>query len=228
MSLRSHQIELSILREGERVLHNCTSHWLIHLRLPLLFLITILLPFMAIFFMIGAGLISDPAVQNLIWFLFCLYGLLTTSYFFLRTVNFELGGCVITNQRVLRFGYTGLSTMVEREILPNKIEDVKVEKRGLLSMVSDTAYVSIHTSNNSVEVLRNVIQARKIQEVFSDLLRNFGKKPEDKPAAPTSSSAEAWIDDALGQTEGEEFDVEEHRGKTIGKIGEVFRGPKDH
>ena len=33
----------------------------------------------------------------------------------------------------------------------------------------------------------------------------------------------AWIDDALGETKGEAFDVDEHRQEMIDDIGDVFR-----
>jgi len=226
MSLREHKIELSLLREGEKVLHNCTSHWFIHMKLPLLFLISILLPFIALFFMMSADVISDSSTLNLSWFLYSSYGLLMASYFFVRAVNSQLSGCVITNQRMLRFGYKGLYQMVERDILPNKIEDVKIVKKGMSSVLFDMADVRIHTANNEIETLRNVIDSRKIQEAFANMIRNYRPPAADKQEVSEKKPiTEGWIDDALGETKGElfDFDSEEHRKEFIGKIGDVFR-----
>ena len=132
---------------------------------------------------------------------------------------------MITNQRVLRFGYKGFSQAVERELLLNKIEDVKVVKSGFWSLFFDVADVKIHTSNNQIETLRNILDSRKIQHVLSDLLAQIAPKIHSDDKKPTPQDSE-WIDDALGQSQGKVFDPDEHRDETIGKIGDVFRGDK--
>ncbi|MDP3975685.1 MAG: hypothetical protein Q8P95_02095 [bacterium] len=225
MGLRSHKIILKSLREGEEVLHNCSGHPLMHLRLPLLFAMSVFLPFLALFFLSTGGGIDDVGARNVLWFLYSCYGLIMTTYFFVRCVNAQLSGCVITNQRLLRFGYKGLSQIIEREILPNKVEDFKVEKKGLLSLLSDTAYVYIFTANGEREVLRNVIQAREIQEAFSKMVKLHHQSNQGSSAGQKQKTGgeAAWIDDALGQSKGKVFDVEEQREEMIKDIGEVFK-----
>lgn len=231
MALRSHHVQLSQLREGEEILHNCTSHWFKHLKLPFLYLFSILLPFLAFFFLISSSVVSEESSTNVLWFLFSSYALAMTAYFFVRSVNFELGGCVITNQRVLRFGHKGLSQVVERDILPNKIEDVKVVKKGILSLFFDVADIHIYTSNNEIEKLINVIDSRKIQSIFSELLSKYGRgkvvSSQEAQPAQAEKHQSVWIDDALGESKGEVFDADAHREETIGQIGEVFRNPDD-
>jgi hypothetical protein len=227
MALKNHQINLSLLREGEEVMHNCTSHWLVHLRLPLLYLISLLIPFLAVFALISSQTVDDPIIVDSFWMIYSWFGLIITTYFFVRAINFELGGCVITNQRILRFGYKGLSEMVEREILPKKIEDVKIVKKGILSFLFDAADVLIHTSNNEVERLKNVMESRKIQKIFSDIFSQQGSEAQVMEGKSDVDQSETWIDDALGQSEGQTFDENAHRDDMIDQIGDVFRAPGD-
>lgn len=226
MTKKQHNIDLQLLREGEEVLHNCSSHAVIHLKLPALFLVILAIPYLAVFFLVSGEVITESSSVAFVWFLYAVFGLIASAVFWMRTMNFEMGGCVITNQRVLRFGFRGLSNMVEREILPNKIEDVKVVRKGMMSMLFGAADVLIHTSNGEVETLRSVTEAKKIQETFSQLLSSLGKKPASSGNSPENTSEGTWIDDALGQTEGEAFDVDEHREDTIDQIGDVFRNGK--
>ena len=226
MSFRDHLITLSLLRDGEKVLHNCSSHWLIHMKNPLLYLISLLIPFLGVFAIVSGNILADEHTISLFWFVYALFGLVMTTYFFVRSINFELGACVITDQRVLRFGYRGLSEMIEREILPQKIEDVKIVRKGMMSLLFDSADVLIHTSNNEVETLKNIIDSRKIQSVFSQILSQNIKKSDD-PITPSNVDHSEWIDDALGTSKGESFDVDEHRDDTIGQIGDVFRNKSD-
>jgi hypothetical protein len=228
MALKNHQINLSLLREGEEVLHNCTSHWLVHMKLPLLYLITLLIPFFALYALIAVQTIDDPLIIDSFWLVYTWFGLMMTTYFLIKTVNFELGGCVITNQRVLRFGYRGLSQMVEREILPKKIEDVKVVKKGILSFLFDAADVLIHTSNNEIEKLRNVMQSRKIQKIFSEMFSQQGTKATVSETNESTVSSAEWIDDALGQSKLDDFNEKAHRDDVIDKIGGVFRADSDN
>lgn len=226
MSLRSHKVQLSLLREGEEILHNCTSHWFRHLKLPVMYLIGVLLPFIAFYLLIAGSFIREEYTADVLWFLYSSYALAATVYFFLRSVNFELGGCVITNQRILRFGHKGLAQMVERDIMPNKIEDVKVVRQGMLSMFFDMADIKIHTANNEIEVLHNVIDSRKIQNIFTEMLSKYGKTVQKESKGGDSGPDSGWIDDALGQSQGEAFDVDEHREEIIEDIGDVFREGK--
>lgn len=222
MSFRNHKIHLSLLRQDEQVLYNCTSHWLVHLRLPFLYLLSLALPLLALLLMQQSGT-ATSSLMTVLWFLFACYGLVMTTSFFLRSVNFELGGCVITNQRVLRFGFRGLSQMIEREILPNKIEDVKIIQKGFLGLISDVAEVRIHTSTNEVELLKNVIEPQKIRKAFAELV--VLSKASSSASSPMNDQdeEESWIDDALGQSHGHAFDVDSHRDDMVDQIGDVFR-----
>ncbi len=222
MAFKDHEIKLSLLREGEEVLHNCTSHWLIHLKYPVLYLITLFIPFIAIFALISSQTIDDQIVIDSFWIVYCWYALIMSCYFFIRTINFEMGGCVITNQRVLRFGYKGLSQMVEREILPKKIEDVKIVKKGVMSFLFDAADVLIHTSTNEIEKLEKVMQSRKIQKIFSDMFAQQGTDASVSESSEKDESSE-WIEDALGQSKIRAFDEKAHRSDVVDKIGNIFR-----
>lgn len=219
MPLKTHQIRLSLLREDEKILHNCSSHWSIHLRLPLLYLLFLGIPFVAFYFLQSSGLVTAIESIKTLWFLFSIYGLILTVGFFLRNLNFELGGCVITDQRVLRFGFKGISQMVEREILPQKIEDVKIVKKGIRCLFFDAADVLLHTSTGEVEVLKQVMESGKIKKIFSDMFAGTSKKVESVNKDQNS----AWIDDALGKSEVSSFDESLHREETVGQIGEVLR-----
>jgi len=216
-----------MLREGERVLHNCSSHWLIHLKIPFIYIFSIVVPFLVILLFLYTGVITEDLTRQYIWFFYSSYSLVMTISFFLQNVNFELGGCIITNQRVLRFGYKGLSQFIERELLPNKIEDVKVVKRGFLPLFFDAADVRIHTSSNEVEILKNVIDSKKVQKVFSELLSSYGKGQKKADFESDGKKQDDWIDDALGESKGEVFDMEDHRDDMIDEIGDVFRKRDD-
>lgn len=220
MGHQHHQIRLKHLRSDEEILHNCSSHPLIHLKQPFWYLMGLLIP------LIGLILLDRndffEASRTLVWFLYTCYGLVWTTAFFVKGVNFQLGGCVITNQRVLRFGYKGLAQAVEREILPNKIEDFKIEKKGLFSLIFGTANIYIHTSNDQIDVLRHVIQPVKIQDAYAKMVRAHGTARSSHSSTPTEKDSQ-WIDDALEDSDKGSFDLENHRKGMIGNIGNVFK-----
>ncbi len=176
---KHHQIQLKNLRENEQVLHNCSSHSIYHLKMPFLYFLGLLIPLIGLVF-----LIPSAATQNTVrtaWFLYTCYGLTLTTYYFVKGVNFQLGGCVITNQRVLRFGYTGLWHAVEREILPNNIEDFKIMKRGLMSLFFNTANIHIYTANRQTTVLRFLIEPEKISEAYATMMKYASNFPQSQP-----------------------------------------------
>ncbi len=168
---KHHQIQLKNLRENEQVLHNCSSHSTYHLiKVHFYYFLGLLIPLLGLIF-----LTPSAATQTTIttaWFLYTCYGLALTTYYFVKGVNFELGGCVITNQRVLRFGYTGLWQAVEREIIPKNIEDFKIEKRGLMSLFFNTANIYIYTANHHTTVLRFIIEPEKISEAYATMMKS--------------------------------------------------------
>jgi hypothetical protein len=129
------------------------------------------------------------------WFLYTCFGLVLTTYYFVKGVNFELGGCVITNQRVLRFGYTGLWQAVEREILPNNIEDFKIMKRGLMSLFFGTANIYIYTANRQTTVLRFIIEPEKISEAYATMMKSVSAFPQNQPIAQAGPSQTTVIND---------------------------------
>lgn len=223
--LRQHQIKLKNLRPHEQVLHNCTSHPVIHLRVHFYYLMWLLLPFVGLLLLDGNGVLKEA--RMIVWFLYSCYALIMTTYYFVRGVNFELGGCVITNQRLLRFGYKGLMQSVEREILPHNIEDFKVEKRGVLSVLFNTGFIYITTSNHQTDVLRYVIQPEKVQEAYATMAKaDHHVSVESEPSSdkePPTEPGSSWIDDAIGQPEKDDFNPEGYRKGMIDHIGNVFK-----
>lgn len=218
MSHRTHQIHLKILRPDEQILHNCSSHPIIHLEEHLFYFLGLLIPFVAMIFLARAGVFKDFVMTA--WFLYACYGLVLTTYFFIKGVNFELGGCVITNQRLLLFGYTGLWQAVEREILPNKIEDFKIEKKGLLSLLFNTACIHITTSNRQTTTLWYVIDPEKIQDAYATLAKSSSAQ------TPSHSGEAAWIDEALGHPKDKSINLDAHRQGMIHNIADVFKDNK--
>ncbi|MBN2307079.1 hypothetical protein JXD20_03780 [Candidatus Peregrinibacteria bacterium] len=177
---RQHRIKLKNLRENERVLHNCSSHATYHLKIHLFYFLGVLLPLTGLIFLTLSSVAQKTVITS--WFLFTCYGLVLTTYYFVKGVNFELGGCVITNQRVLRFGYTGLWQAVEREILPKNIEDFKIIKGGLMSLFFNTANIYIYTSNRHTTVLRFIIEPEKVSEAYSTMMKSASDHPYNQPA----------------------------------------------
>jgi len=190
---KHHQIKLKNLRENERVLHNCSSHSTYHLKIHLLYFLGLLIPLMGLIFLTPSSATQSTVMTA--WFLYSCFGLMLTTYYFIRGVNFELGGCVITNQRVLRFGYTGLWQAVEREILPNNIEDFKIEKRGLMSLFFDTANIHIYTSNRQTTVLRFIIEPEKISEAYATMMKSTSDHTQSQPTAWSGPSQTTAIND---------------------------------
>jgi hypothetical protein len=181
MGHRDHKIHLKLLRENEQVLHNCSSHPVIHLVEHLFYFLGVLIPLVVMIFLTHYGIFKSSVMTA--WFLFACYGLILTTYFFIKGVNFELGGCVITNQRVLRFGYIGLWQAVEREIPPNKIEDFKIIKKGLLSLLFDTACIYITTSNRETDTLFHVVDPEKIRDAYAIMVQSYSDHQPAKPEA---------------------------------------------
>jgi hypothetical protein len=175
---KNHQIQLKNLRENERVLHNCSSHSTYHLKIHLFYFVGLLIPMAGLIFL-PLNLSKETALAA--WFLFTCYGLMLTTYYFVKGVNFELGGCVITNQRVLRFGYTGLWQAVEREILPRNIEDFKIVKRGLMSLFFNTANIYFYTANQQTDVLRFIIEPEKISEAYATMMKSISEYQYSQP-----------------------------------------------
>lgn len=221
---KQHQIRLKNLREGEQVLHNCSSHPIIHLKQPLAYGLAVVIPLVVLMLMGNAGALEG--IGAFAWFLYSCYGLILTTIFFVKGVNFELGGCVITNQRLLRFGYKGMWQAVEREILPNKIEDFKIEKKGLMSLFFNTAYIYIHTSNNQIDRLRWVIEPEKIQNAYATMVKGYREIHSGTTSSKEGTAG--WIDEALGGGEAGSaaLNLETHRRDMIGEIGDVFKGKK--
>lgn len=170
---KHHQIQLKNLRENERVLHNCSSHSSYHIKIHLFYVLGLLIPMMV--------LMLSPLASVTAWFLYSCWGLMLTTYYFVKGVNFELGGCVITNQRVLRFGYTGLFQAVEREILPRNIEDFKIIKRGLSSAFFNTANIYFYTANGQTDVLRFIIEPEKISEAYATMMKSISNPQYSQP-----------------------------------------------
>lgn len=228
---RHHQIHLKNLREGEQVLHNCSSHALIHLKQPLAYLLWVLLPLVALVLLNGTDVVEEN--RAMAWFLYMCYGLVMTTVYFVKGVNFELGGCVITNQRLLRFGYKGLWQAVEREILPNKIEDFKIEKKGFMSLFFNTAYIYIYTSNGQTDRLRWVIEPEKVQNAYALMVKTHSGRShlpaegtEDATGGGGDSKGAGWIDEAFSDAVDTGLNLETHRQGMIGEIGDVFKGKK--
>lgn len=171
----NHQIQLKNLRENERVLHNCSSHSTYHLKIHTLYLLGLLIPLVGVIFLNLSSATSNTITTA--WFLYTCYGLILTTYYFVKGVNFEMGGCVITNQRVLRFGYRGLWEAVEREILPKNIEDFKIVKRGLMSLFFGTANIHIYTSNQQTDTLRFIINPEKVSEAYAAMMKTSWTGP---------------------------------------------------
>lgn len=218
MSHRTHQIHLKILRENEQVLHNCSSHPIIHLEAHLFYFLGVLIPLVVLIFVSQSDVSRETTL--LAWFLYTCYGLILTTYFFIKGVNWELGGCVITNQRLLRFGYHGLWQAVEREILPNKIEDFKIEKKGLLSLLFGTACIYITTANRQTEILYHIVDPEKVRDAYATMVKLAANRAP-QPGVSAKTDGTAWIDEALSSPE-----LEKHRQGTKNAIADVFRGKK--
>jgi hypothetical protein len=221
--LKNHQIQLKNLHENEVILHNCSSHPIVHLKPHVVYLASVMIPLAILMFMDQKGMLQGAS--STVWFLYACYGLWMTVGFFVKGVNFELGGCVVTNQRLLRFGYSGLIHTVEREILPKNISDFKVEKKGILSFLFNTATISIYTANNQIDVLRHLIEPEKIQDAYARMMQIQPQKlQEETHSLGTTSNARAdWIDVALAESEGAELNMDQHRKGMIGDIGNVFK-----
>ncbi|MDH5596708.1 MAG: hypothetical protein OEY44_01280 [Candidatus Peregrinibacteria bacterium] len=170
---KHHEIQLKNLRENERVLHNCSSHFTYHIKIHLLYLLGLTIP-------LGIIMLSPLAKETTAWFLYSCFGLTLTTYYFIKGVNFELGGCIITNQRVLRFGYTGLFQKVEREILPRNIEDFKIIKRGLSSILFGTANIYFYTANQQTDILRFIIEPDRVSEAYATMMKSIGSYEYDQ------------------------------------------------
>jgi hypothetical protein len=224
MGHKHHQIHLKNLRENEQVLHNCSSHSIIHLKVHLYYFLGLLLPLVGLIFFTRSEVTREAAITA--WFLFTCYGMILSTYFFVRGVNFELGGCVITNQRVLRFGYMGLWQTVEREIAPNRIEDFKIVKQGLLSLFFNTANIYITTSNRQTDVLRYIIEPEKVHDAYATMMKSAMAHSVAQTGSQPDSGGAAWIDEALGHPRPASFNLEEHRRGVINSIANVFRGKK--
>ena len=194
---RHHQVQLKNLRENERVLHNCSSHATYHLKIHLFYFLGLLIPLAGLIFLT----LSNAAQKTVItaWFLFTCYGLVLTTYYFVKGVNFELGGCVITNQRVLRFGYTGLWQAVEREILPKNIEDFKIIKGGLMSLFFNTANIYIYTANRHTTVLRFIIEPEKVSEAYAIMMKSTAEHQYSQSINSSTPSQTTVINDIKPQ-----------------------------
>ncbi|MBU0706238.1 hypothetical protein KJ657_01500 [Patescibacteria group bacterium] len=190
---RQHQIQLKNLRENERVLHNCSSHSTYHLKIHTFYVLGLLIPAIGLIFLSPSGATRNTIMTA--WFLFSCYGLILTTYYFVKGVNFEMGGCVITNQRVLRFGYTGLWQAVEREILPKNIEDFKIIKRGLMSLFFGTANIYFYTSNHQTDVLRFIIEPEKVSEAYASMMKAASNQPYSQQPAWSGPSQTAVVND---------------------------------
>lgn len=181
---KHHQIQLKNLRENEQVLHNCSSHVSYHIKIHLVYVLGLLIPLTVLMFS-SLGSVTS-------WFLYSCWGLTLTTYYFVKGVNFELGGCVITNQRVLRFGYTGLWQAVEREILPRNIEDFKIVKKGLSSLFLNTANIYFYTSNHETTILRFIIEPEKISEAYATMMKSISD-PHDRQPIDSHSPAQTTV-----------------------------------
>lgn len=219
--LQNHQIQLKNLRDHEVILHNCSSHPIIHLKPHLYYLASVLIPLGILLFMDQQEMLRQA--RSTIWFLYTCYGLWMTAAFFVKGVNFELGGCVITNQRLLRFGYKGLLHTVEREILPKNISDFKIEKKGILSFLFNTATIYIYTANNQIDVLRHLIDPTKIQDAYAEMVHFQGEKPREEKMGDSPLPSTDWIEEALASSGAGELNMDQHRKGMIGDIGNVFK-----
>lgn len=190
---KHHQIQLKNLRENEQVLHNCSSHSIYHLKIHFYYFLGLLIPLMGLIFLTPAAATQNNVMTA--WFLYTCYGLALTTYYFVKGVNFQLSGCVITNQRVLRFGYTGLWQAVEREILPNNIEDFKIIKRGLMSLFFNTANIYIYTANRHTTVLRFIIEPEKISEAYATMMKSVSNFPQSQPISQFGPSQTTAVND---------------------------------
>lgn len=190
---RHHQIQLKNLRENEQVLHNCSSHSTYHLKMHLFYFLGLLIPFLGLIFLIPSA--ATQTTTTTAWFLYTCFGLVLTTCYFIKGVNFELGGCVITNQRVLRFGYTGLWQAVEREILPKNIEDFKIVKRGLMSLFFNTANIYIYTANRHTTVLRFIIEPEKVSEAYATMMKSDSDHLQSQPIPQFGPSQTTTIND---------------------------------
>jgi len=188
-----HQIQLKNLRENEQVLHNCSSHSTYHLKIHFLYFVGLLVPAIVLMFL-GRTSISQNTMMTA-WFLYTCFGLVLTTYYFVKGVNFEMGGCVITNQRVLRFGYTGLWQAVEREILPKNIEDFQIVKRGLMSLFFGTGNIHINTSNHHTTVLRFIITPEKVSEAYATMMKAASNSSYNQPANWSGPSQTTTVSD---------------------------------
>ncbi|MFH0837664.1 MAG: hypothetical protein V1880_00140 [Patescibacteria group bacterium] len=207
-SHRQHQIQLKNLRENERVLHNCSSHSTYHLKIHTFYVLGLLIPAIGLIFLSPSGATRNTIMTA--WFLFSCYGLILTAYFFIKGVNFEMGGCVITNQRVLRFGYTGLWQAVEREIMPKNIEDFKIIKRGLMSLFFGTANIYFYTSNHQTDILRFIIEPEKVSEAYAIMMKAASNQSYSQQSAWSGPSQATVINDV-------------RRGNPANATTEVFR-----
>ena len=176
---KHHQIQLKNLRENERVLHNCSSHSMYHIKFHFPYLLGLLIPAIGLIFLSLSSTTSETVMTA--WFLYTCFGLILTTYYFIRGVNFEMGGYVITNQRVIGFGYIGLWQAVEREILPKNIEDFKIIKGGLMSLFFSTANIHIYTANRQTAVLRFIINPEKVSEAYATMMKSDPDHPQSQP-----------------------------------------------
>jgi hypothetical protein len=190
---KHHQIQLKNLRENEQVLHNCSSHSTYHLKIHSYYFLGLLIPLMGLIFLIPSAATQETIMTA--WFLYTCFGLALTTYYFIKGVNFELGGCVITNQRVLRFGYTGLWQAVEREIIPKNIEDFKIVKRGLMSLFFNTANIYIYTANHHTTVLRFIIEPEKISEAYAIMMKSVSGNLHSQPIPQFGPSQTTAVND---------------------------------
>ena len=119
----------------------------------------------------------DPPNVNVLWLLLSLYALFVALYFFLVWIDRYFDVWIVTNERLIDVEQKSFFNRVTSELELDKIQDVKVEVKGVLPTLFKYGSVFVQTAGTNRNFhVQDIKNPTAVKDVIIELERAYTSK----------------------------------------------------
>lgn len=189
--MKLHQASFPGMHQGEVIIILQRRHWVLMVSKVLRLVVLTVVPAIVVFFFytynanftleVGAPLTVALTLGGSAYFLFL------WLLFFQDWIDFYLDAFLLTNERIVRIEQQGTFNRVVSHLPLDRIQDVTVETRGIISTLFGYGTITVETAGEQENfVFRNFPNVNAIQAQILMYAKQAPRMGIEKPAAETS------------------------------------------
>lgn len=165
------------LNSDEKVILNVRKHWFVYLAEGIVVFFLMILPLVALKFIEVLSFLQISGSSFLLFvFLSSLWTLFCWNIFFILWTNNFLDMLIVTDKRVIDIEQISLFHRDASSFYLDRIEDITVERRGLLSNVFNYGHIHIQTAGEDRELMiHHVGEPERVRKIISETQHELEK-----------------------------------------------------